>query len=602
MGRLLAEEATIQYPELVAPLLVATVAATGLWLVLLLGAAFATRPRHVDSAAATMDLGEELPAVVDLLTNDWRVTPDAVPATLLDLAARGFVDLDQRGPGRTVCRVRRAAVDGLESYERMVLDHVAGLAVNGIVPAEALTTGPQDTSAKWWRSFQRNVVEDARGRGLTRDRWSRPLKTLVRVAALVPAGLAVALANAAVGLNLGTIVAGIVVWAVLTGSVKRFRDQRETPAGAEAAARWLGVRAYLGRNEVFATLPPAAVAIWDRYLAYGAALGVAAAALRALPMGAEDDHQAWSSYGGRWRVVRVRYPRLRLVWGRPPLLAFLVGVAMAGAGYGLLRLMLSLRGWTGDLPSGDAAGNWVRLAATVMVVVGVVVLAWGGWTMLRALLDLGSRREVEGQVVRLRSYSRGENEDDYFAAVDDGRSDKVKAWLVPSATYARFREGAIARATIGPRLGHVLRMDLVSQPLSASPEPEPEPGEAAAARTGPDAAMATGWQAALVGLLAASGLDVDPARVVTAEDASVALGEPVGPARPLIEQPLPVGRMRGCQYPAASATAPRCRCSPPRGRRSSCWRGCTTASARPSPVSATRPGSAATPSRWSKGR
>jgi len=47
-----------------------------------------------------MDLGEEPPAVVDLLTNDWRVTPDAIPATLLDLAARGFVDLDQLGPGR----------------------------------------------------------------------------------------------------------------------------------------------------------------------------------------------------------------------------------------------------------------------------------------------------------------------------------------------------------------------------------------------------------------------------------------------------------------------------------------------------------------------
>jgi hypothetical protein len=158
MGPLLAEEATIQFPELVAPLLVAAVAATVLWLVLLLAAVFATRPRDVDPAPATMDLGEEPPAVVDLLTNDWRVTPDAMPATLLELAARGFVDLDQLGPGRTVCRVRRAAADGLESYERMVLDHVAGLAVDGMVPAEALTTGPQDTSTRWWKTFQREVI------------------------------------------------------------------------------------------------------------------------------------------------------------------------------------------------------------------------------------------------------------------------------------------------------------------------------------------------------------------------------------------------------------------------------------------------------------
>lgn len=97
MGPLLADEASVVFPGLVGPLLVATVAATVLWLVLLLVAAFATRPRDVDPALATMELGEESPAVVDLLTNDWRVTLDAIPATLLDLAARGFVDLDQHG-------------------------------------------------------------------------------------------------------------------------------------------------------------------------------------------------------------------------------------------------------------------------------------------------------------------------------------------------------------------------------------------------------------------------------------------------------------------------------------------------------------------------
>jgi hypothetical protein len=106
------------------------------------------------------------------------------------------------------------------------------------------------------------------------------------------------------------------------------------------------VRDYLGRNEVFPTLPPASVAIWDRYLGYGAALGVATAALRALPMGAEDDYRAWSTYGGRWRVVKVRYPRLGFTWGRRPPVAFLVGLATAGAGYVALRLMLGVRGWT----------------------------------------------------------------------------------------------------------------------------------------------------------------------------------------------------------------------------------------------------------------
>jgi hypothetical protein len=109
---LAAEDGALTFPQFTTPLLVATVAAVVLW-VLLLAAAFATRARGVDPGPATMELGEEPPAVVDLLTNDWRVTADAVPATLLDLAARDHLDLEQYGPGRTVCRVRRTSGEGL---------------------------------------------------------------------------------------------------------------------------------------------------------------------------------------------------------------------------------------------------------------------------------------------------------------------------------------------------------------------------------------------------------------------------------------------------------------------------------------------------------
>jgi Predicted membrane protein (DUF2207) len=119
---LAAEDGALTFPQFTTPLLVATVAAVVLWVLLLLGVAFATRARGVDPGPATMELGDEPPAVVDLLTNDWRVTADALPATLLDLAARDYLDLEQHGPGGTVCRVRRTSGEGLEAYERMVLD------------------------------------------------------------------------------------------------------------------------------------------------------------------------------------------------------------------------------------------------------------------------------------------------------------------------------------------------------------------------------------------------------------------------------------------------------------------------------------------------
>jgi len=55
------------------------------------------------------------------------VTPEAVPATLLDLAARGVVELERRGPGVFVCRLGPEP-DDLPQYERRV---VALLLVDG---------------------------------------------------------------------------------------------------------------------------------------------------------------------------------------------------------------------------------------------------------------------------------------------------------------------------------------------------------------------------------------------------------------------------------------------------------------------------------------
>ena len=52
--------------------------------------------------------------------------------------------------------------------------------------------------------------------------------------------------------------------------------------GQDAASRWLGVRDFLAQDDAFHSLPPDAVAVWDRYLAYAAAMGVAKDAAKGL--------------------------------------------------------------------------------------------------------------------------------------------------------------------------------------------------------------------------------------------------------------------------------------------------------------------------------
>ena len=74
--------------------------------------------------------------------------------------------------------------------------------------------------------------------------------------------------------------------------------QRHTHDGLVAAGRWVAVREKLDEDEEFQNQPPITVALWERLLAYGAALGVAGGAVRPIPMGAESDRAPWSSYGG----------------------------------------------------------------------------------------------------------------------------------------------------------------------------------------------------------------------------------------------------------------------------------------------------------------
>src|SRR5690606_27943419 len=122
---------------------------------------------------------------------------EAVPATLIDLAAKRRVEIEMVGDD-TFVRVRKhvAGRDVLTHHEGMVLSHVAGLAAEtaeGRVPAQALTTGPDESAKRWWRHFRKSVVDESRSRGLSRPRWPSGLKAAL-FAAAVPIALSAALA------------------------------------------------------------------------------------------------------------------------------------------------------------------------------------------------------------------------------------------------------------------------------------------------------------------------------------------------------------------------------------------------------------------------
>jgi hypothetical protein len=496
------------------------------------GALLATRPARPRAEPATPELGEEPPAVVNLLANRWRLDEDAAESTLLDLAARRIIELRQPGndPMQTTIHLREPE-EGTEllPYERRVLDRVRGLAVNGVIPVTALTFRNQHHAKQWTRRLHREVTADARSRGLSRRRFSpEMISALVAVAALSAAGLFLAVAHNALNDNDpdtdlgGAFWVGLVAFAILAGIAGSQRGERDTAAGRAAAARWLGVRGWLRGHEEFGDLPPAAVMVWDRYLPYGAALGVTHTASAVLDLGMGDRRLVWSSYGGHWRRVRVRYPRLWTRYGRtvpslllPALLSVLVGALLVR--FHELPLELELGG-------DERLTRNLELASRVGLVLGVLLVVRGGYRVVRSLVDLATTRTITGEVLWRevwRSRSQGKNRPsapwlDYLA-VDDGSAARTTAWGLPrTLADAGCQHGDTVTIQVRRWSRRVVALTLVERGRAAGLVDAPVAGEPAEP---------------VGGLLAAAlGRPGDTAGpVLTAEEVGQALGMPVRP-------------------------------------------------------------------------
>ena len=304
------------------------------------------------------------------------------------------------------------------------------------MPAEALTTGPGQESTSWKRRFVNEVVSDAQRRGLSRDAVDGPVFTVLTLAAAVPALLVWALSEIGAG-DRRRRCRSRHSWA---GSGRDIRSGRR-PEGLAAASRWLGVRAELAENEVFPTHSPLTVELWDRLLAYGAALGVAGGASGPLPMGTESDTDAWSAYGGRWRPVRVAYPRLWPPgWGLDPLIAIVAGTGAALAGALFLYWLgpaLFDAGVFGALLIVPCAAVLVGIALSVMALRGLALHGRGHGPILRL--------RVFGDEKRARLLPRGRRR----------RIAAVRAWRVNPRHYLGVTQGETVTVASTRNLGCV---------------------------------------------------------------------------------------------------------------------------------------------------
>jgi hypothetical protein len=247
--------------------------------------------------------------------------------------------------------------------------------------------------------------------------------------------------------------------------LRSLRSVRYSAAGDAATARWLGVKRYLQHDQQFGEIAPAGVAIWDRLLAYGAALGVARGAAAAIPLEVEDPDTAWSRVGGDWHQVHIEYPT-RFGYGERPL-----NVLVNGALHSVLFGVLAFVGlpvvidiaWSAGSQALDDTSNGATVAflapfAVIAGAIGVVFLvrlADGLIRVYRGLADLRATTTVTGQVVK-----RHHTESIQWFAVDPGDVDDVRA-LRPDPGGALPPRGATVRVTLTPHLHHVVSVEVL---------------------------------------------------------------------------------------------------------------------------------------------
>jgi hypothetical protein len=189
-------------------------------------------------------------------------------------------------------------------------------------------------------------------------------------------------------------------------------------------------------------------------------------------MGAESMNRAWSTYGGRWHEVRVRYRHWRH-WGTHPGSALLERLLLAGVGGFALWLVGTVL-----VDRIDEARGIELLVSAAILAVPAAIAVLGIVLAGRAALDLASSGQITGEIVRLR-VTRGEGGEAlrHYVAVDDCSGKTIRAWSVRPQLYAGLQQGQLVTARVTPRLRYV-------HSIEPAPSAAPRSTEMGAARPG----------------------------------------------------------------------------------------------------------------------
>jgi hypothetical protein len=409
------------------------------------------------------------PALVDLVLTKCTPGVAAYEATILDLAARSFLQISD-GPDGLRGTVTGRLAAGLADYELQVLGDVrARLADAPAAPFAALAGACGTDVDGTWNPFREKLIADGRRLGICRKNlWARPAGILFLLLISILAALGVAVAarliwHVSVGV---AVIIGVLGWFGLGKLVEALGADVLTAAGAALAAQWQRERAVLAAAGPFpggldsASLQRHAFAVAAGAAATGAPDGQpprrAARAARTAagppPETRECPAEIWSSFSGTWRQVTPE-PSGGLGSGGPePGMMF----SLAGITLGLTVLAV--------LITTSTALRWATVPVTLAFLAVAALLVFLGVGTVSRRSAMPKTAAFDGQVIA-RWQERVQDSEGSGAvrctAIDDG----ARAWIFTEPhVYAVAAVGDLVRVTFSPRTGQLQRVTVTARP------------------------------------------------------------------------------------------------------------------------------------------
>jgi hypothetical protein len=401
------------------------------------------------------------PALVDLALTKCAPGVAAYEATILDLAARGFLEVGSGPDGLRVTFAGQAAAGaGLAGFEQQVLgDARTRLADTGGAPFAVLAGTCGIDVDGTWNPFREKLIAEGRRLGICRKNlWARPAGILFLFLISVLIALLIALVPRLIWhLSIGECaLIGALSWFPVAKILEAMGQDVLTAAGAALAARWEGERAALAAAGPFsgrgdpASLERQAFAVAAGVLTVPGTPGAgpprratraartARAAAGPPPETRECPAEVWSSFSGTWRQVTPEASSGLGTGGPEPGMMF----SLAGITLGLTIAAVLI-----------TMGTAALIPVTFVMVALAVLLAALGMGTVRRRFALPKSTTFDGQVVA-RWQERVEDTEGSgivrCTAIDDGE----RAWIFAAPhVYRMVAVGDLVKVTVSPRTG-----------------------------------------------------------------------------------------------------------------------------------------------------